>query len=272
MGEPIITYKGTDKDKKCRGFQYELGKTAESDGAVRCGDRGLHSCEAPLDVLRYYKPDGQNRYFQAEASGEIARGSESEDSKIASSKLTLKAEIGIPGLVKAQVEWTKEKAQTSSTGDKANAATSGYKANAATSGDWANAATSGDWANAATSGYKANAATSGEGANAATSGDWANAATSGEGANAATSGDWANAATSGDWANAATSGKNCISAALGRFSAAKAANGSWIVLADYDDDGNITTVQAAQIDGETLKADVWYTMKNGHIVEADIGE
>ena len=209
MGEPIITYKGTDKDMKCRGFQYELGKTAESGGAVRCGDRGLHSCETPLDVLAYYKPDGQNRYFQAEADGEIAKGGKGEDSKIASSKLTLKAEIGIPGLVKAQVEWTKEKAETSSAEDEANAATSG------------------NWANAATSGYRA---------------------------------------------NAATSGQNCISAALGRFSAAKAAKGSWIVLANYDDDGNITTVQAAQIDGETLKPDTWYTMKNGKIVEPDAGE
>ena len=209
MGEPIITYKGTDKDMKCLGFQYELDKAAESDGAVRCGDRGLHSCETPLDVLFYYKPDGRNRYFQAEADGEIAKGGMDDDSKIASSKLTLKAEIGIPGLVKAQVEWTKEKAEASSTDDKANAATSG---------------------------------------------------------------EGANAATSGNWANAATSGQNCISAALGRFSSAKAALGSWIVLANYDDNGNITTVQAAQIDGETLKADTWYTMKDGKIVETEADE
>ena len=258
MSEPIITYKGTDKDMMCRGFQYELGKTAESDGAVRCGDKGLHSCETPLDVLNYYKPDGKNRYFQAEADGGIARGSEGEDSKIASSKLTLKAEIGIPGLVKAQVEWTKEKADTNTSGNKSSAATSGDRANAATSGYQANAATSGEGANAATSGYQANAATSGDRANAATSGNWANAATSGN---------WANAATSGNLANAATSGKNCISAALGRFSAAKAAEGSWIVLADYDDHGNITTVRAVQIDGDSLKPDTWYTMKNGKIVE-----
>lgn len=218
MGEPIITYKGTDKDMKCRGFQYELDKTAESDGAVRCGSKGLHSCEMPLDVLTYYKPDGKNRYFRAEADGEIAKGGEGEDSKIASSKLTLKAEVGIPGLVKAQVEWTKEKAESRSTDNEANAVTSG---------------------------------------------NWANAATSGDGANAATS---------GDEANAVTSGQNCISAALGRFSAAKAAKGSWIVLVGYDGDGNIATVQAAQIDGEVLKPDTWYTMKNGQMIETTADE
>ena len=39
-------YKGTDKDMKCRGMQYEVGKTYEVDGAVRCGSVGLHSCKA----------------------------------------------------------------------------------------------------------------------------------------------------------------------------------------------------------------------------------
>lgn len=28
------TYKGTDKNMQCKGYRYELGKTAESDGAV----------------------------------------------------------------------------------------------------------------------------------------------------------------------------------------------------------------------------------------------
>lgn len=54
MSEVITVYKGTDKDMKCRGMQYELGKTVTDDGAVRCGDKGFHSCEEPFDVLKYY--------------------------------------------------------------------------------------------------------------------------------------------------------------------------------------------------------------------------
>jgi len=39
----MITFKGTDKDMKCRGgFQYEIGKTYTDDGAIRCGDKGFH--------------------------------------------------------------------------------------------------------------------------------------------------------------------------------------------------------------------------------------
>ena len=41
-------YKATDKDMKCRGFQYEIGKTAEVDGDAKLCERGLHACEMPL--------------------------------------------------------------------------------------------------------------------------------------------------------------------------------------------------------------------------------
>lgn len=86
-------YKGTDKDMRGHGgFQYELGKTVEDDGAIRCGNKGFHSCTAPLDVLKYFPNINSNRYFEADADGEID-GTGSNDGKIASSKLTLKAEI-----------------------------------------------------------------------------------------------------------------------------------------------------------------------------------
>lgn len=100
------TFKGTDKDMKCYGgFQYELGKTYVDDGAIRCRDKGIHSCEVPMDVLSYFAPTGGNRFFFGEATGEIDR--DDDDSKISSSEFTLKAEIGIAGLIKAQVEYVK---------------------------------------------------------------------------------------------------------------------------------------------------------------------
>ena len=99
-------YKATDKDMKCRGFQYELGKTAEVEGNIKLCKKGLHACEMPLDVLGYYAPGDGSRYFEAEledASSEM----HSDDTKRVGKKLTLSAEIGIPGLVKAQVEYVK---------------------------------------------------------------------------------------------------------------------------------------------------------------------
>ena len=104
-------YKGTDKNMQCREFQYELGKTVKDDGAVRCGNKGFHSCEAPLDVLRYYPMRDGNRYFAAEADGVIDRA-KNEDSKIASSELTLKTEISVKDLIKAHFEFTRKKAES----------------------------------------------------------------------------------------------------------------------------------------------------------------
>ena len=104
-------YKGTDKDMKCQGFQYELGVTVKSDDAIRCGDNGFHSCEAPLDVLLYYPNKDGNRFFAATADGKIDRTG-ADDSKIASSELTLDKEISFDELRTAQVEYTRKKAES----------------------------------------------------------------------------------------------------------------------------------------------------------------
>ena len=99
-------YKATDKDMKCRGFQYELGKTAEVEGDIELCEKGLHACEMPLDVLGYYVPGDGSRYFEAELE-DVSDEKSSDDTKRVGKKLTLSAEIGIPGLVKAQVEYVK---------------------------------------------------------------------------------------------------------------------------------------------------------------------
>lgn len=99
------SYKGFDKDLKCRGFQYEIGKEYSGQKPKAC-EVGFHACEMPLDVLGYYPPSS-SRYCVVEQSGDIDR--DGGDSKIASEKIKINAEIGIPGLVKAQIEWVKSK-------------------------------------------------------------------------------------------------------------------------------------------------------------------
>ena len=98
-------YKGTDRQMKCRGMQYTLGETAVFDGEPHLCKAGLHACEQPIDVLNHYTPN-ESRYFEAEAE-EVSAERESSDSKIVARKMTLKAEIGVPGLVKAQIEYVK---------------------------------------------------------------------------------------------------------------------------------------------------------------------
>lgn len=157
----MTTYKGTDKDMKCRGLQYELGVKQADTGAIRCGNNGFHSCEIPMDTLSYYKPGEESRYFECEASG-IFDKSEDEDSKIASSEITLKTEIGLTGLIKAQIEYVKKIAtRKAAQGDGGHAAAQGYRGHAAAQGNRGHAAAQGNWGHAEVHGKNAIAASFG---------------------------------------------------------------------------------------------------------------
>ena len=109
--EIIKSYKGFDKDLKCRGFQYELGKDYELEGDINVCNRGFHACENPIDVLEYYPSTNENgdlnRYCEVEQSGNTSKGN--EDTKIASSKLHIGVEIGLKGLIEAGVKFILDK-------------------------------------------------------------------------------------------------------------------------------------------------------------------
>lgn len=142
-------YKATDKDMKCRGFQYELGKTAEVEGDIELCENGLHACEMPLDVLGYYAPGDGSRYFEAELE-DVSDEKRIEDTKRVGKKLTLSAEIGIPGLVKAQVANAEKKnsatgwsGAASATGESGAASATGWSGAASATGKYCVAMTTG---------------------------------------------------------------------------------------------------------------------------------
>ena len=130
----MIVYKGTDNDMKCRGFQFELGEEYEEEKAKLC-NKGFHGCEYPLDVFGHYAP-ADSRFFVADLDGvtdEMGFG----DTKRVGTKIKLRAEIGVPGLVKAAVEYIKERAESSDnqTGDRSAATNTGYRSAATNTGD-----------------------------------------------------------------------------------------------------------------------------------------
>src|SRR5690554_2533494 len=102
MGKIIKGYKGFDQNLKCMGFQYEVGGEYEHEGEVNCCRSGFHFCEYPLDVFGYYPPVS-SRYCEVEGTGKIGR--DNDDSKIACSKLKVKAEIGLIELIKAGIQF-----------------------------------------------------------------------------------------------------------------------------------------------------------------------
>lgn len=129
----MIVYKGTDKDMKCRSFQFELGKEYEETEAVLC-EKGFHGCEYPLDVFAHYAP-ADSRFFVADLDG-VTDETESDDTKRVGTKIKLKSEIGIAGIVKAAVEYIKEKAESSKnqTGDCSAATNTGDRSAATVDG------------------------------------------------------------------------------------------------------------------------------------------
>ena len=261
-------YKGFDKDLKCREFQYEVGKEYEEENSALC-KKGFHACENPLDTFRYYRPT-DSRYCEVDVDDNGERNS--TDSKVCGKHIKISAEIGLKGVINAGVRFVFDKCESATeenaSGESGNAAASGESGNAAASGNLGNAAASGWRGNAAASGWRGNAAASGNLGNAAASGERGNAAASGWRGNAAASG-WRGTAVVTGFAGRATAlGEQCLAVAWGEDSLARGTVGNWIVVSERDDDGNIIDVKIAKVDGDTVKADTWYKLVNGEIMEA----
>ena len=221
----MIVYKGTDKDMKCRGFQFELGKEYEETEAVLC-EKGFHGCEYPLDVFAHYAP-ADSRFFVADLDG--VTDEEEGDSKRAGTKIKLRAEIGIAGIVKAAVEYIKEKAESSKT------QTGNYSA--ATNTGTCSAATNTGTCSAATN-----------------------------------TGNYSAATNTGYCSAATVDGKESIAIVTGVDSKASGAIGCWLVLTERGpwngETYPIREVRAVKVDGEAIKAGVFYELKDGEVVEA----
>ena len=228
-------YKGTDENMVCHGKQYVLGEMVTEEKAKLC-ECGLHACEMPLDVLSYYSPNS-SRYFEAEA--EDVLDERYSDSKIVAKKMTLKAEIGIPGLVKAQVEYVKKQIGFDDAVKRADA-------------------------------EKENHAIGYQGAASATGYQGAASATGTRGAASATGNRGAASATGNRGAASAT-GKSGVALAAGIECKAKGVIGCAICCVERGEWNGATypiiAIRAAIVDGETIKADTWYMLENGEFVE-----
>ena len=145
-------YTGFDKDLKCRGFQYEVGKEYEEENASLC-KKGFRACENPLDTFRYYAPT-DSRYCEVEIEDNGERSS--DDSKVCGKHIRIGAEIGLKGVINAGVRFVFDKCESA-----AEECASGWSGNAAASGESGNAAASGWRGNAAASGESGTAAVTG---------------------------------------------------------------------------------------------------------------
>ena len=131
-------YKGFDKDLKCRGFQFELGKTFTYDGELKLCSSGFHYVENPIDLLEYYHPATGSRYAEVEADG-VSPETHKKDSKRVSATLAIAdSELLIGSIIDLGVKAIMDSTNGSpniSSGDSSTAASSGYYSTAASSGD-----------------------------------------------------------------------------------------------------------------------------------------
>ena len=264
-------YKGFNPDMTCRDFQYEEGKEYEVDGEIACCENGFHACEDPLDCFQYYAP-GQSVYHEVEQSGKISRKS-GGDSKIASSKIKIGAKIDIAKIVNLHFDFVKSRTTFENTDPKQasagwRGAASAGECGAASAGE--RGAASAGWSGAASAGWSGAASAGSYGA---ASAGWSGAASAGW--YGAASAGWRGAASAGECGAAvskgsAAVGKNGIACARGNNCKVKGGLGAILVIAEENDyDNDIKEWKVFVVDGEKVKADTWYCLKDGELVEAE---
>ena len=278
-------FKGFDKDLRCKGFQYEVGKKYETKRAEIC-EEGFPACEFPLDVLRYYNPV-DSRFCEVE----LAANEQTQcDSKRCGRSIRVVAEIGISGLAKAGVKFILERADfenakatntgdgstatntgdwsaATNTGNCSAATNTGNRSAATNTGDWSAATNTGDWSAATNTGYHSAATNTGDGSAATNTGNWSAATNTGYHSAATNTGDWSAATNTGNWSAATVEGKESIAIVTGNGSKASGKRGCWLVLTERDKGNHVLGVQAVKVDGETIKEDAFYTLSGGKVTE-----
>ena len=244
MSENVITsYKGFDKNMECRGFKYEVGKEYEMDGEIKCCNRGFHACKSPIEVWDYY--DMLNsRFAEVEQSGKIDE--EEKSTKICSSRIKIKAELKLADIINIGVEWLKDITSPSKIKEDGVLNDNGYR--------------------------RKQIGSSGDYSKIGSSGDYSKIGSSGDSAQIGSSGYSAKIGSSGYSAQIDSTGEDSVIMCAGNESKAKAKVGSWITLAEWkwSDEKNRNVpvcVKTEYVDGENIKADTWYQLKNGKFVE-----
>ncbi|EED5164580.1 hypothetical protein QC43_20390 [Salmonella enterica subsp. enterica serovar Senftenberg] len=291
MTKEIVTFKGFNKDLKCRGFQFAIGETFHHDGKVEACGSGFHACECPFDVFSYYPP-AESRYAETISFG-ITDSEEGGDTKIASSSITIKDELTLPQFIQRGIEWIWSKIDKSleqqiMCGNRSAATNTGYQSAATNTGNQSAATNTGDQSAATNTGDWSAATNTGDQSAAINTGDWSAATNTGNQSAATNTGDQS-AATNTGYQSAATntgnrsaatntgnrsaaevSGSQSVAASLGIKGKSRASEGGAIVLCYRDKNGELIHIRASKVGENGIMPNTWYQLdEDGEFVECE---
>ena len=247
-------YKAFKPGMICKDKQYAENTDYEEVGGTICEKGMMHYCVNPFDVLNFYNLVDESGKFsdfaEVKALDQPISGS---DGKFATKKLHIGAKLSFAGFIKACIDYTKE--QTIVNMPKSDV-TTGYSAQIGSSGYYAKIGSSGYSAQIGSSGY------------------YAQIGSSGYYAKIGSSGNYAQIGSSGDSAQIDSTGVDSVICCAGRGCTVKAKIGSWITLAEWEyseEKGRYVPrcVKTEYVDGENIKPDTWYQLKNGEFVEVN---
>ena len=277
-----IGYKAFNPGMICRGKQYEENAVFEEPEAKIC-NTGMHYCKNPFDVLEHYGFVNDNAEINEFAEVEALADEKTDDGrKFCTTKLKIGAKLSIHNFVNAFVEFTlkrtngestatntgdrsaatntgKQSAATN-TGNQSAATNTGDRSAATNTGNWSAATNTGDWSAATNTGNRSAATNTGNQSAATNTGNWS-AATN--------TGNWSAATNTGDWSAATNTGKDGVAVSWGRRGKARGEKGCYLVLAEYDDSNNLVCAKMEKVDGERIKENTFYTLKNGEFAVAE---
>ena len=250
-----IGYKAFNPGMICRGKQYEENAVFEEPEAKIC-NTGMHYCKNPFDVLEHYGFVNDNAEINEFAEVEALADEKTDDGrKFCTTKLKIGAKLSIHNFVNAFVEFTLKRTNGEST--------------ATNTGDRSAATNTGKQSAATNTGNQSAATNTGDRSAATNTGNQSAATNTGNQSAATNTGNWSAATNTGDWSAATNTGKDGVAVSWGRRGKARGEKGCYLVLAEYDDSNNLVCAKMEKVDGERIKENTFYTLKNGEFAVAE---
>ena len=190
---------------------------------------GMHYCKNPFDVLEHYGFVNDNAEINEFAEVEALADEKTDDGR---KFCTTKLKIGAKLSIHNFVNAFVEFTLKRTNGESA----------ATNTGDWSAATNTGNQSAATNTGYRS-------------------AATN--------TGDWSAATNTGNRSAATNTGKDGVAVSWGRRGKARGEKGCYLVLAEYDDSNNLVCAKMEKVDGERIKENTFYTLKNGEFAVAE---